>query len=541
MDKNLLKAIALSFLVLLIWDKMGFFGKPVKKQVAVQKKEEVAAPLQAPNDSKPPEAQAQTPSLSLPENTSLNQAPSAVFEEKTLQIKSLQSEIEFSNKGGRINSVFLKKYNETLFFQNSQAPLLSILRVGSLSGIQFLPFEISKPEESGTVNSRCKVNSEVELSTCLSASATDYLYTYKVIIKNNGTKELFFPDGVELGSGTLPYQTKTTYPTLGFARYTVENKTEYVDYGKVNGRQSIDETFQWGGIQNTTYCSILSEPGGLRKANWLHIKDEKSVSASFSTDDFSLPAGQEKVFTFNFYLGPKLYFHMKKFNLNFEQIIDYGSILGPITKPLVLFLNFLYNLTGNYGIAIILMTIVFRIATYPLTLKSIVSMKAMQKIQPQLKQLQAQYKNNQAMLQKEMVALYKKHKVNPLSGCLPMLIQLPIFIAFFKAIANSVELHGASFLFIRDLAAPDKMIPLGNFSLNVLPVLMGGVQFISSKQTTTDPTQKHLIYIFPVMMVVIFYSMPSALNLYFLVSTLFGIAQTWWINRPSKVEVEQVA
>ncbi len=540
MDKNLLKAIALSFLVLLIWDKMGFFGKPVKKQVVVPK-EEVVVKAGQPSSETSPALPAAKAGLSLPADASLTQAPASVFEEKSVSIKTLQSEISLSNKGGRIKSVFLKKYNETLDFKNSQAPLLSILRVGTLSGIEFLPFELSLPEESGTANARCKINPEVELSTCLSASSSDYLYTYKVIVKNNGDKELFFPDGVELGSGTLPYQTHTTYPTLGFARYTVENKTEYVDYGKVSGRQSIDELFHWGGIQNTTYCSILSEPNGLRKASWIHVKDEKNVSASFSTDDFSLPAGQEKIFTFHFYLGPKLYFHMKKMNLNFEQIIDYGSILGPITKPLVLFLNFLYNLTGNYGIAIILMTIAFRIATYPLTLKSLVSMKAMQKVQPQLKLLQTQYKNNQAQLQKEMVALYKKHKINPLSGCLPMLIQLPIFIAFFKAIANSVELQGASFLFIRDLAAPDRMIPLGSYYVNLLPIIMGGVQFISSKQTTMDPAQKHLIYIFPVMMVVIFYSMPSALNLYFLVSTLFGIAQTWWINRPPKVEVEQIA
>lgn len=540
MDKNLLKAIALSFLVLLIWDKMGFFGKPVKKQVAIPKEEVVVKAGQTSPEAAPASPIPGT-GLSLPADASLTQAPASVFEEKSVSIKTLQSEIELSNKGGRIKSVFLKKYNETLDFRDAQAPLLSILRVGTLSGIEFLPFELTLPEESGTANARCKINPEVELSTCLSATSFDYLYTYKVVVKNNGDKELFFPDGVELGSGTLPYQTKTTYPTLGFARYTVENKTEYVDYGKVSGRQSIDEQFHWGGIQNTTYCSILSEPNGLRKASWIHVKDEKNVSASFSTDDFSLPAGQEKVFTFNFYLGPKLYFHMKKMNLNFEQIIDYGSILGPITKPLVLFLNFLYNLTGNYGIAIILMTIVFRIATYPLTLKSLVSMKAMQKVQPQLKLLQTQYKNNQAQLQKEMVALYKKHKINPLSGCLPMLIQLPIFIAFYKAIANSVELHGASFLFIQDLAAPDKILTLKTFSVNLLPIIMGGVQFISSKQTTMDPAQKHLIYIFPVMMVVIFYSMPSALNLYFLVSTLFGIAQTWWINRPSKVEVEQVA
>lgn len=529
MDKNLLKAILLSFIVIVLWDWMGFFGKPVRTRVPVNKTTELAETGKLPpKESKVPESQQILPSLT----------PQKSFEEKTVSLKTPSSDITVSNTGGRVKSVKLNRYGENLDFSEALFPLLSIVRAGNETGLDKREFQIINTDEPGTVNLKCKLTNEVELSAFLNTTQQDFFYKVKIVIKNMGQKDVFFPGGIEMGLGSMELQSAKTYPNLSFARYTVENKTEYIDYKKIDGRQSLEESFYWAGIQNSTYCLIINESEMLKKATWAHDPSSKKISASVSTDDFTLGGGQEKVFAFNCYAGPKLYFHLKSLNLNFENIIDYGSVLGPITKLLVMFLNLLYHYTGNYGIAIIIMTILFKIATYPLSLKSMVSMKKMQLLQPHLKLIQNQYKNNQAMLQKEMLALYKKHGVNPLSGCLPMLIQLPIFIAFYKAIANSVELQGASFMFIKDLAAPDRMMILNGFSLNILPVIMGIVQFFSSKQTTTDPSQKHMIYFFPVFMVVIFYSMPSALVLYFLISTLVGIFQQQLVKIPEAKKEE---
>lgn len=536
MDKNFLKAIVISFVVLLLWDKLGFFGKPVKRTINFNNvKTEQVSTIKKDNLNKSSTNELNTPAID--KNAVITPAESLIetnFEEKTLLLKSKSSDIEISNKGGRIKSVNFKKYNHSMLIDDDSYPALSCLRLGNISGIENKKFDVKISDDPGTVSLRCNISNEIQLSSFLKLTNSDYFYNFKVVIKNIGNKDISFQNGIEVGLGNVQLQEKTTYPTLMFSRYTVENKTEYTNYEKVTGKQSLDELFYWAGIQNTTYCMIINETDELRKASWKHDEKAKNISASVATNDFSIAPGQEKVFTFNYYIGPKLYFHIKSLNQSFENVIDYGSIIGPITKALVLFLNWLYSLTGNYGIAIILMTLVFKIVTYPLTHKSMVSMKAMQTLQPQLKLLQTQYKNNQAMMQKELMALYKKNGVNPLSGCLPVLIQLPIFIAFYQAIANSIELQGSAFLLIKDLAAPDKILSFGNIYINILPIFMGAVQFISSKQTTTDPNQKMLIYFFPVFMIVIFYSMPSALNLYFLVSTIIGIIQTWMIKTPQK-------
>ncbi|MBN2145101.1 MAG: membrane protein insertase YidC, partial [Candidatus Aureabacteria bacterium] len=197
----------------------------------------------------------------------------------------------------------------------------------------------------------------------------------------------------------------------------------------------------------------------------------------------------------------------------------------------------------NYGWAIIIMTIVIRVLTYPLNKKSIVSMKEMQVIQPQMKRLQEQYKNDPKRMQQELMLLYKKHGVNPMSGCFPMLIQIPVFFAFYKALASSVELQGASFFFIKDLASPDGVLSIPGMahSINVLPLVMGITQLISQKQTMSDSSQKNMMYFFTIFITFIFYSMPSGLVLYFLVSNLLSIWQTSKIAALKKNQTEQPA
>ena len=199
-------------------------------------------------------------------------------------------------------------------------------------------------------------------------------------------------------------------------------------------------------------------------------------------------------------------------------------------------LNGLYAIVGNYGIAIIIFTLLLRFAIWPLTRKSYTSMIAMQKMQPELARIQKLYANDKVRLQMEMMRLYQTHKTSPMSGCLPMLIQIPIFFALYKALLVSVQMRSAGFLWISDLAVMDPYF--------ILPVLMGATMWWQTKlqtasqraNTTNDAiaqTQRVMKWM-PVMFTILFAWMPAGLVLYWTVSNLFGIAQMQIIKRTSK-------
>lgn len=201
-------------------------------------------------------------------------------------------------------------------------------------------------------------------------------------------------------------------------------------------------------------------------------------------------------------------------------------------------LTVFYNLTAgmgiaNYGLAIILLTLVIKIVLYPLTVKQIQSMKGMQEIQPKVKALQEKYKGNPEKMNKEMAALYKEHHVNPLAGCLPLLIQMPFLIAIFFAIRDYQYLQQPNFLWVKDLAHPDP--------LYILPALSALTTFIQTKQTTIDASQqnKMMLYFMPLFIGYISLSFPSGLVLYWVVSNIAQIVQQWWLYRkPAQVQGE---
>lgn len=200
-------------------------------------------------------------------------------------------------------------------------------------------------------------------------------------------------------------------------------------------------------------------------------------------------------------------------------------------------LTFAYNLTAsagfaNYGIAIILLTAVIKIALYPLTAKQVRSMKAMQELQPKIKELQEKYKGNPEKLNKEMAAMYKESGVNPLSGCLPLLVQMPILIAIFYALRDFKYLHQPNFLWMTDLSLPDPTY--------VLPVLSAATTFIQQKQTTTEMTQqnKMMMIFMPLFIGYISLTFPGGLVLYWVVSNVIQIIQQWMMYRKQPVQGE---
>jgi len=196
-------------------------------------------------------------------------------------------------------------------------------------------------------------------------------------------------------------------------------------------------------------------------------------------------------------------------------------------------MKFFYGLIPSYGIAIILITILIKILFWPIQAKSIKSMKAMQKFQPLINKLKEKYKDDPQRLNAETMKLYKEHKINPVSGCLPMLVQIPVLFAFYRMLASAIELRGQSFLWIHDLSAPDTIFQVLGWPINPLPLLMTGLSVWQMKITpqTGDQQQQKMMMFMPLMMMFIFYKLAAGVVLYYTVQQFLSIAQQWWSMR----------
>ncbi|MDP6743944.1 MAG: membrane protein insertase YidC [SAR324 cluster bacterium] len=236
---------------------------------------------------------------------------------------------------------------------------------------------------------------------------------------------------------------------------------------------------------------------------------------------------------FRMYYGPKEDEELLKFGHNL--VLSHDRMLEILAGPLLDLLRLIYGYVENYGVAIIILTIIVRLVLFPLTFKGMKSMKRMQQLSPRMKKLQAKYKNNKEKLNKEMMELYRKNRVNPLGGCLPMLLQIPVFFALYSALSSAVELRHAPFMFwISDLSQPD--------GLGITPLLMGASMYYQQKLTPQtammDSTQAKVMQMLPFIFTIFTFTFPSGLTLYWVTSNVLSIAQQQIINRIKTPEMQ---
>lgn len=280
----------------------------------------------------------------------------------------------------------------------------------------------------------------------------------------------------------------------------------------------------WAGLTNHYYTAVgIPEETADRTAVVRYI-DKSNFEV-----DWNLKAQvSDKPENFTFFVGPKRHDILGKYKNGMYAIINYGWF-DFLAKPLFWLLEIFHNITGNWGWAIIGLTTVIKVVFYPLSQKSFRSMKKMQKVQPLLKKIQETYKDDKEKLNQAMMSLYKEHKVNPLGGCLPMLLQMPIFFALYRILLGSIELKGAGWiLWITDLSVKDPYY--------ITPVLMGGSMLAQQLMTpqTGDKTQRYMMLALPVVFTFIFLSFPAGLVIYWLVNNILTIIQQWVIYREAK-------
>ena len=251
---------------------------------------------------------------------------------------------------------------------------------------------------------------------------------------------------------------------------------------------------------------------------------------------------------FRVYIGPLDYFILKKYHSTLAKIMDFGmSIIRPFAKLVLKVFIFLHGLIPNYGVVLIIFAILVKVLVWPLTRKSYSSMHKMQELQPKLNELKEKYGKDPQRLNRETMKLYKEEGVNPVSGCLPQLLQMPLLFAIFIIFRNTIELRDAGFIWwIKDLSAPDTIftlpfsIPLYGNLINVLPLVMGATMFFQQKMTMKDPKQKAMVYFMPVFFTLLFNSFPSGLNLYYTLFNIFSMVQQRFLPEHKRDQNEPI-
>ena len=337
----------------------------------------------------------------------------------------------------------------------------------------------------------------------------------------------------------------TTYPT------------QKLELPKAGGRFSEWETgIDWAAIKSA-YFAVGIKPEFENAQSWIWGTPEH-FRLGVGTRRFELAPGEAQTRAFKVYVGPMQTAALAKAWPGFETVLQFFTMfqfMDKFAKLLLGVLNWFYaHVFPNYGFAIIFLTVLVRMVMFPLTIKSMKSMKKMQKLAPEMERLKAEYGDDQQEVQKRTMELYRERGVNPIGGCFPILLQMPIFIALYRMLWSAFELRRAPFLlWMTDLAEPDRLwelpyvIPFpfsaaGITHLNLLPILMGAAMVMSQKLTPAsgaaqNPQQKMMMTMMPAVFCVICYNMASGLNLYILVSTLLGIAQNYLVH-VSDVDVE---
>jgi YidC/Oxa1 family membrane protein insertase len=271
-----------------------------------------------------------------------------------------------------------------------------------------------------------------------------------------------------------------------------------------------------------------------------------AVEGAIRLPALELNPGQEQVFKYDIYTGPKHHEILKGLDrervemTGFGRMPIFGWMAKPFSKPLSSLMDFLYGVFGNYGWAIICITLIIRFAIWPLHIKSQRTMKRMSLLQPKMKELKEKYKDNPQKMNQETMALYRDYGVNPLGGCLPILLQMPIFLGFFAMLRSAVELRHQPWLgWVEDLSMPDTVDSIAGFPLNILPILMGITMVLQMRMTpsTGDKMQRRIFMLMPVIFLIFCYGFASALALYWTAQNIISIGQTWLLRNRKDVEL----
>ena len=555
MDKRTLLAIVLSLAVLLVYQM--FFATPPKPQQAP------AGAGEAQQVQKEAAIKPVTPGVIA---TAKKTAVKREIASRDIKVETDLYTAIFSTRGAGLKSFKLKNYQKDCtkctddiypliknsIFGSKDKPYVksdeAVELVNVKEGMPF-PLAITFPESSENIAADSMFEASVVKLNLLGAKEKQRLVfsgVYNGIMKVEKIYT-FDPDHYTIVLDVKIYNLTGTpliqIPRLSWQQY-VDPQREDDSYGHEGPVVSVAKSIErqevkkldkeiilgpnvlWGGFESKYFiASFIPENPSLTSVI-MNRDAQNMVSVGIKGQKEVIPAGQSSIVSYSLYLGPKEHGLLKPLNVGLEDSVDFGSWMKWLAIPFLLILNFLYTFVHNYGLAIILLTTLIKLIFWPLGNLSYKSMQKMQKIQPKINELKQKHKNDQAKIGQETMALYRAHKINPLSGCLPMLIQLPVFIGLYKTLLYSIELrHAPFFWWIQDLSAKDPYY--------ITPIVMGLTQFIQQKMTPPmgDPMQAKLMMFMPVVLTFFFLNFPAGLVIYWLFNNILSIGQQFYINR----------
>ncbi|MFZ5481394.1 MAG: membrane protein insertase YidC [Myxococcota bacterium] len=297
---------------------------------------------------------------------------------------------------------------------------------------------------------------------------------------------------------------------------------------EVVGAQALDGPVSWFGLEDRYFlAALVPEDPAWGSLKWVALPDGRK-GAFLVGQESGLAAGQPTTLKFTLYAGPKYHERLAELGHGLEEAVSLG-FFGFFAKIMLFFLEVFEQGTKNWGLAILALTLFVRIAFYPLNRKAFVSGKMMQAVQPKLKEVQEKFKDDKEAQTRETMALFQKHGVNPLGGCFPILVQMPIFFALYSALLYTPDLFHADFLYITDLSAPD---PYG-----ALPAVMAVGMIVQQRMTPMtgmDPAQQQMMKFMPLVFALFMFGLPAGLSLYYALNTVLAIAQQWYNTRSWK-------
>lgn len=574
MDKQSIIGLVLIGVVLVVW---MYFTAPQAPPVQDKKKDQTTQKVEETKDTTVQKAPVTKDTVKAEPNPFYEEG----IAEEIITVETDLYKGEISNKGAGIKKYFLKNYStwysddipeNSPYYKKwvqliqkkskSQLDLVFVTKDGKLINTGDTYFNKNKAgdyfkikgKDSLVLKYTFKLNETVVISKIYTFYGDNYASKFEVELENMNQVVSGYNYNLLWNDG-LNFVERNSVDEATYANASVFMGEEQVIVNSTGDKEKKEYSgvIDWFGVRNKYFGVILSPLQKIDDAS-IYIEGQHRNTMYGEREEYSLQykipfnnSNYQKN-SFQFFFGPIEYDLLKSYEKNYQEFYDFGSFFGMkfITKPISEYIlmplfKFLHNFIPNYGLVIILFTLIIKLALNPLSKQSFKSMKKMSLLQPKIQELKEKYKNDPQRVQKETMALYSTYGINPMGGCLPMLLQMPILFALFTFFNVAVELrHQPFFLWIDNLSAPDVLFtlpfsfPLLGTNISGLALILGITMFLQQKMSIKDPSQKAMVYMMPVMFTIMFNSFASGLNLYYAMFNVFSIIQQYMINKSKK-------
>jgi membrane protein insertase, YidC/Oxa1 family, C-terminal domain len=526
----------------------------------------------APEQPSPTASIASPTPLAAPAATPKTGEPVPSFPEKIETLRNSDVELRLTNRGGGIKEVILlrqvaEKGEPVVLNSADSAPIGAIIEQPSAPA---LPEFTASREANSAVQFERTTSEQVTIRKKFffqqsSEKKDNFVAEMDMELENRGTEPYrnagYF---VALGSAA-PIHAKD-YPSYTRLVWCISGKPNGIDvgwFGSSSGFLGMGQraprpfyqekiaSAEWVAVSNQFFTTLLAPLTAKADAVWSRsfdisrAPDQKlvGIEGALGMPGFELEPGKSYSARFEIYAGPKLYHRLSQLPHNEAEIMDFG-MFKLVCQFLLNFMNLLHSWLHDYGLAILALTTIIKLTLWPIQNKANRSMRQMAALAPKMQELKEKYKDDPTRMNQEVMKLYKQYGINPVGGCLPMLIQIPIFFGLFKMLGQAVELRNAKFLWVKDLSQPDTIahLPLFGWPINIIPLCMAATQIWLMAMTpkTGDPTQRRVMMFTPLIFLFICYNFAAALALYYTAQNLFSILQFYQNRNQPMPKLEKV-